>query len=110
MSVNDCTDANRCCRESGGGADPAGTLVNGGSSLGACLKALVLSSFLDCSTGSQNVPPMHALRYTTTSSLLQLLRCVATHNNGQRELSFVTVHFADLGMLAMPLPARYNTT
>ena len=42
-------------------ADLAGTLVNGSSSLNACLKAFVLSCLLDCVTSSENVPAMQAL-------------------------------------------------
>ena len=51
-------------------ADPAGTLVDGSSSLDTGLKALVLSCPLDCITSSQNVPAMQTLHYSTAGSLL----------------------------------------
>lgn len=51
-------------------ADPASTLVDGSSSLNACIKALVPSCLLDCITSSQNVPAMHTLHYSTAGSPL----------------------------------------
>ena len=66
--------------------DSASTLMDGSSSLDACLKALVPSCLLDCITSSQNVPAMQALHYSTAGSLLVHM-CPKAHGTCRSGLS-----------------------